>query len=122
MTSLSGIAAIVGKLVTGWLLDHLSPNWVGGLTLAAAALAFLLLVQGIRSPALIVVAMLVNGYAAGTKTVAEGIASRKIAEPYQGSGREDRFRLEVQGKLLDRKALPKVKGTWLKLSWADVVS
>ena len=29
---------------------------------------------------------------------------------------------EVQGKLLDRKALPKVKGTSLKLSWADVVS
>lgn len=29
---------------------------------------------------------------------------------------------EVQGKLLDRKALPKVKGTTLKLSWADIVS
>jgi hypothetical protein len=29
---------------------------------------------------------------------------------------------EVHGKLLDRKALPKVKGTSLKLSWADVVS
>lgn len=29
---------------------------------------------------------------------------------------------EVQGKLIDRKALPKVKGNSLKLSWADVVS
>ncbi|GGN58987.1 hypothetical protein GCM10011349_39060 [Novosphingobium indicum] len=29
---------------------------------------------------------------------------------------------EVQSKLIDRKALPKVKGTSLKLSWADVVS
>ena len=29
---------------------------------------------------------------------------------------------EVQAKLLDRKALPKVKGTSLKLSWADVAS
>ncbi len=29
---------------------------------------------------------------------------------------------EVQGKLLDRKALHKVKGTTLKLSWADIVS
>ena len=28
----------------------------------------------------------------------------------------------VQGKLIDRKALPKVKGNSLKLSWADVVS
>ena len=29
---------------------------------------------------------------------------------------------EVQGRLIDRKALPKVKGNSLKLSWADVVS
>lgn len=77
LTSLSGVAAIVGKLVTGWLLDRLSPNWVGGLTLAAAALAFLLLVQGIRSPALIVIAMLVNGYAAGTKTQITGLLTAK---------------------------------------------
>lgn len=77
LTSLAGVAAIVGKLVTGWLLDRLSPNWVGGLTLAAAALAFLLLVQGIRSPALIVIAMLVNGYAAGTKTQITGLMTAK---------------------------------------------
>lgn len=77
LTSLSGVAAIVGKLVTGWLLDRLSPNWVGGITLAAAALAFLLLVQGIRSPALIVVAMLVNGYAAGTKTQITGLMTAR---------------------------------------------
>jgi predicted MFS family arabinose efflux permease len=77
LTSLSGVAAIVGKLVTGWLLDRLSPNWVGGITLGAAALAFLLLVQGIRSPALIVVAMLVNGYAAGTKTQITGLMTAR---------------------------------------------
>lgn len=77
LTSLSGVAAIVGKLTTGWLLDRLRPNWVGGITLAAAALAFLLLVQGIRSPALIVVAMLVNGYAAGTKTQITGLMTAK---------------------------------------------
>ena len=72
LISLSGVAAIVGKLVTGQLLDRYRPNWVGGITLGAAALAFLLLVQGIRSPELIVVAMLVNGYAAGTKTQITG--------------------------------------------------
>jgi len=77
LTSLSGIAAIVGKLMTGWLLDRLKPNWVGGITLAAAALAFLLLVQGIRSPTLIVVAMLVNGYAAGTKTQITGLMTAR---------------------------------------------
>ena len=37
LTAISGVAAIVGKLVTGYLLDRYRPNWVGGLTLAAAA-------------------------------------------------------------------------------------
>jgi MFS family permease len=63
----AGIAAIAGKLITGVLLDHFRPNWVGGLTLAAAALAFGLLIDGIHSPALIIFAMLVNGYTQGTK-------------------------------------------------------
>jgi predicted MFS family arabinose efflux permease len=68
LVGLSGIAGIVGKLVTGVLLDRFRPNWVGGITLGAAALAFALLLDGIRSPTLIVIALLVNGYAAGTKT------------------------------------------------------
>lgn len=50
---------------------------MGGITLGAAALAFLLLNQGIRSPALIVIAMLVNGYAAGTKTQITGLLTAR---------------------------------------------
>lgn len=72
LLSLGGIAGITGKLVTGYLLDRFRPNWIGGVTLGAAGLAFLLLMEGISSPALIVVAMLVNGYAAGTKTQITG--------------------------------------------------
>lgn len=68
LTSLAGVAGIVGKLVTGFLLDRFRPNWVGGLTLGAASIAFAFLVDGIASPRLIVIALLVNGYAAGTKT------------------------------------------------------
>lgn len=68
LSSLGGIAGIIGKLMTGFLLDRYRPNWVGGITLGAAALAFALLMDGIRSPVLIVVALLVNGYAAGAKT------------------------------------------------------
>ena len=68
LTGLSGLAGIAGKLVTGVLLDRFRPNWVGGLTLAAAALAFALLMDGVRSPTLILFALLVNGYTAGTKT------------------------------------------------------
>ncbi len=72
LTSLAGVAGIIGKLVTGVLLDRFRPNWIGGVTLGAASLAFLLLMQGIRSPILIVIALLVNGYAAGTKTQITG--------------------------------------------------
>lgn len=68
MLSLAGVAGIVGKLVTGYLLDRYKPNWIGGLTLGGASLTFLLLWQGVGSVALIVFAIIVNGYAAGSKT------------------------------------------------------
>jgi predicted MFS family arabinose efflux permease len=79
LVSLAGIAGIVGKLVTGVLLDRFRPNWVGGITLGAAALAFALLLDGIRSPSLILVALLVNGYAAGTKTHITGFLTAGYA-------------------------------------------
>ncbi|MFA7603959.1 MAG: MFS transporter [Novosphingobium sp.] len=62
-----GLAGIVGKLVTGVLVDRFRANWVGGLTLGFTAFAFFLLIDGVRTPGLIVAAMLINGYAAGTK-------------------------------------------------------
>ncbi|RZK02158.1 MAG: MFS transporter [Novosphingobium sp.] len=67
LASLFGLAGIVGKLVTGALLDRYRPNWIGGVTLAANGLAFALLLAGLHSPVLIVVAILINGYSAGTK-------------------------------------------------------
>jgi predicted MFS family arabinose efflux permease len=67
LSSLSGIAGIIGKLVTGWLLDRYNPNWVGGVTLALTAVAFALLLEPVRTPILIVVAMVMNGYSSGTK-------------------------------------------------------
>jgi MFS family permease len=66
LASMAAVAAVVGKLTTGFLLDRYAPNWSGGLTLTATAVAFGLLVNGVRSPALIVIAMLVNGYTLGT--------------------------------------------------------
>ena len=62
-----GLAGIVGKMVTGVLVDRFRANWVGGITLGFTAFAFLLLTEGLRTETLIVVAMLINGYAAGTK-------------------------------------------------------
>ena len=67
LASLAGAAGIAGKLVSGLLLDRFRANWVGGLTLMATALAFLLLMDGVHTPELIVAAMVVNGYSAGSK-------------------------------------------------------
>ncbi len=67
LASMVGIAGIIGKLVTGVMLDRFRANWIGGLTLGTTALAFALLIEGVRTPALIVIATLVNGYSAGAK-------------------------------------------------------
>lgn len=67
LASLAGVAAVAGKLVTGRLMDSMRPNVIGGITIAAASLGFALLLDVFRTPTLIVVAMLINGYASGTK-------------------------------------------------------
>lgn len=67
LAGLGGLAGIVGKLVTGALIDRYRANWIGGITLGATTLVFAFLLDGIRTPALIVVAILINGYSAGTK-------------------------------------------------------
>lgn len=79
LASLAGIAGIAGKLITGVLLDRYNPNWIGGLTLAATALAFGLLIDGVHSPALIVFAMIVNGYTQGTKLQINGYLTARFA-------------------------------------------
>lgn len=67
LASLAGIAGLLGKLITGSLLDRFTPNWVGGLTLSAGAIAFVLLLEPIRTPLLIVLAIIINGYTSGSK-------------------------------------------------------
>lgn len=66
-SSIAGIAGVVGKLVTGWLLDRYHAKWVGSLTLGITALAFILLMLPNLNTGIIILAMTVNGYAAGTK-------------------------------------------------------
>lgn len=67
LAGLSGIAGMAGNVVTGALLDRFRANWVGGLTLGTVALAFVLLLDGIRTPLLIFAAIMIAGYSAGTK-------------------------------------------------------
>jgi MFS family permease len=61
----AGIAGIAGKLLTGWLMDRWQSRWIGGVCLALPALVCLLLLDAIRTPTLVVVAMVVFGYSAG---------------------------------------------------------
>lgn len=67
LASLAGIAAIGGSLISGWLMDRFHAGLVGAVTNVAAALALVLLLEPIRTPQLIVVAMLVIGYTTGMK-------------------------------------------------------
>ena len=67
LAGMAGIASFAGNVVTGALMDRYRANWVGGITLGILALAFALLLDGARTPALIFLAMLISGYSAGTK-------------------------------------------------------
>lgn len=64
---IAGITGVMGKLVTGWLLDRYHAKWVGSLTLASTSIAFAILLMPGLTPAMIVAAMAINGYSAGTK-------------------------------------------------------
>ncbi|CAN7321769.1 MFS transporter [Phenylobacterium sp. LjRoot225] len=67
LASLGGIAGIVGKLVTGWASDRADGGTVGAITLGSTAIAFALLLEPLRSPLTIVIAMIIIGYGSGTK-------------------------------------------------------
>ena len=67
LASLGGIAAVAGKMVTGALLDRYPARLIGGSTLAMTAFGFGLLIDGIQTPVLIAIAMLVGGYTQGAK-------------------------------------------------------
>ncbi|MBB4858623.1 putative MFS family arabinose efflux permease [Novosphingobium chloroacetimidivorans] len=79
LASMAGVAGIVGKLTTGALLDRYHVRWVGGVTLASTAVAYPLLLDAVRTPLLIVVAMMINGYAAGTKMQLCGYLTTRYA-------------------------------------------
>ena len=67
LASLGGVAGIAGKLVTGWMMDRWDAGLVGGVTMLVAAVAFFLLLEPFRSAPLIVLSIILIGYATGTK-------------------------------------------------------
>ena len=66
VASLAGIAGIVGKLLTGALLDRYRTTWIGALTMAATAIGFIMLFDEWETTGLLVPAMIICGYSAGT--------------------------------------------------------
>ncbi len=79
LASMAGVAGVIGKLVTGWLIDRFHARWVGGITLASTAVAYPLLLDSLRAPALIAVAIVISGYAAGTKIQLCGYLTARYA-------------------------------------------
>lgn len=68
LLSLGGIAGIIGKLVTGALLDRFRPNWTGSLTMGVTSVTFAVLIWWLDSMPALIIALVINGYAAGSKT------------------------------------------------------
>lgn len=64
--SIYGVAGILGKLTTGWLMGKYPGSKVGGLTLGITGFAFLLLLTS-DNPIFIIVGLFGIGYGAGTK-------------------------------------------------------
>ncbi len=77
--SLAGVAGVVGKLVTGALIDRVHARWVGGITLSSTAIAYPILMESSGSHFLILVAIMVSGYAAGTKIQLCGYLTARYA-------------------------------------------
>ena len=67
LASLSGLAGLTGKLATGWMTDRWDASLVGALTLSMPALGFVMLLEPFRTPTLIVISMIMIGYASGAK-------------------------------------------------------
>jgi predicted MFS family arabinose efflux permease len=67
LASLAGVASIVGKLMTGWLMERFDAGLIGCVTNSAMAIGMLFLLEPFNSPATIVLAMLIIGYSNGTK-------------------------------------------------------
>ncbi len=67
LASLVGVAGVIGKLITGWMMERWDAGLVGSATNFATALAMVLLLEPFRSPATIVCSIMVVGYAGGTK-------------------------------------------------------
>lgn len=61
----AGAAGISGKLLAGWFYDNFRSSWVGSIAFGIPAIGFLLMLDPIRTPTLIVVGMILLGLGSG---------------------------------------------------------
>lgn len=67
LASLAGAAGILGKLLTGWMTDRWNASWIASISLTVPAAGYVMLMEPLRTPVLIIGAMMIIGYTAGTK-------------------------------------------------------
>lgn len=65
MAAVLGLCSILGKLLNGWLIDRYSSGFIPFIAFSSPALAYILLLQGQGSLAIITMAAMVAGYAGG---------------------------------------------------------
>lgn len=109
----AGLSGIAGKLITGWLLDRYPARWVGGLTIAATSLSFVLLLMPNGPTWAIVTALMINGYAGGTKLQLVGF----LTAAYSGMRQFGTIFGIMASLIAGGSGLGPVLGGWIYDTW-----
>lgn len=67
LASLAGVAGLIGKLATGWMVDRWHAALVGAISLIAPVISYVILLYPSQPVALNILAMMIIGYTAGSK-------------------------------------------------------
>ncbi|MBB4858959.1 putative MFS family arabinose efflux permease [Novosphingobium chloroacetimidivorans] len=112
---LAGLVGILGKLVTGVLLDRYPARWVGGITIAATSMTYVLLLWPGAPTAVIVLAMMINGYAGGTKLQLVGY----LTAAYTGMRKFGTIFGAMASLIAAGSGLGPVLGGWIHDTWGS---
>lgn len=109
----AGLSGIAGKLITGLLLDRYPARWVGGLTMGATSLSFVLLLLPNGPTWAIVTALMINGYAGGTKLQLVGF----LTAAYSGMRQFGTIFGIMASLIAGGSGLGPVLGGWIYDTW-----
>ncbi|MET1754662.1 MFS transporter [Novosphingobium sp. RD2P27] len=110
---IAGLVGILGKLVTGALLDRYPARWVGGFTMLATSTTFVLLLWPGAPTGAIVAAMMINGYAGGTKLQLVGY----LTAAYTGMRKFGTIFGAMASLIAAGSGLGPVLGGWIYDTW-----